>query len=215
MNLDPPPILEHLFLESPWAVTGVLLAGALTVVLISRLRLNKIKGLCVLAMLGLAVGVFVLAKAVTTDRERLILNTRQLVSATGPLDPAELDRLIDPRATVSGSDGTVWLNYDQVRPRLKRVVGKYGVRSQRVREVQAIAHDGGWGESTVIVRTEASGSSGIPINTGWHLTWEKTQTPQESSGGKSGGESGDGNWRVVDIRWMRFNGQEVTQGMLP
>jgi len=220
MNLDPPPMLEHLLLESPWAVMGVLLIAAFVMALASRRKRSKAVALCALATLGLSAGVFVLAKAVVTDREQLIQNTHALIGATAPLDPVELDRLIDPQATVSGPDGTVWLNYDQIRPRLDRVVRRFGVQSQRIREAQGLSHDGVWGESTVIVRTQASGSGGMPVNTGWLLTWHKDQAPGTDSignpGGNSGGNSGGGGgWRVVDIRWLRLNGQEVIKGMMP
>jgi len=208
MNLDPPPMFEHLLLESPWAVMGVLLVVAIVLALISRRRRSKAVGLCALAALILSAGVFGLAKAVSTDREQLMQHTRALVGATAPMDPTVLDRMIDPAATVTGPGGTIWLTFDQISPRLKRVVGRLGVQSQRVREVQALSRDGAWGESTVIVRTEASGAGGMPINTGWHLTWQK-EVP------KAAGANAAGGWRVVDIRWKRLNGQEVTRGMLP
>lgn len=202
MNLDQPPMFDHLFLESPWAVLTVCVIAALVLVIVGRQRRSKRLAALSVVALALAVGVWGLARAVTTDREQLIRDTHDLVAATAPLDQAALDRLLDPSVTVSGSDGTVWLGAGLVTPRLSKVVSRFDVNSQRVRSVQAVAHDTGWGESTVTVRTEFSSAGGTPINTGWHLSWRR-------------GPETHGAWRVVDIRWMRFQGQEVQRGMMP
>lgn len=221
MNLESPPVLQHLFLESPWALMAFFLIVAGVLFTVGRQRRSKPWVVLAAVALALAVGVYALARAVTTDRERLILDTRGLIAATAPLNHAELDRLIDPAATVSGPDGTVWLGAGQVRARLKQVVSRFGVNSQRVRGVQAVVHDTGWGESTVTVRTVMNSAGGTPVNTGWRLTWRKdaiTGRDTADTGGKSGGGGGGdtgGGWRVVDIRWIRFNGREVNRGMLP
>jgi hypothetical protein len=200
MNLDPPPMLENLFLESPWAVMAVCLIAVVVLLIVWRQNQKKILALLALVPLVLAGGVWLLAGAVTTDREQLIQDTQDLVAATSPLDPAALDRLIDPTATVSGPDGSVWLNANQLRPRLRSALSRVSLNDQRTRSIQAIAHDTGWGESTVIVRSDFSG--GAPLNTGWHLSWHR--------------EPGtNGAWRVVEIRWLRFQGQEVQRGMMP
>lgn len=200
MDLAPPPMFEHLFLESPWAVMAVCLIAAGLLLMAGRRRRSK--GLAMLSVVALALagGVFGLARAVTTDREQLIEDTRALVDATLPLDPAALDRLLDPAVTVSGPDGTVWLAAGQIRPRLRTALRRVSLNGQRARSVQAVTHDTGWGESTVSVRTELSG--GAPIHTGWRLSWHR------------GKETG-GAWRVVDIRWLRFQGQAVQRGMMP
>jgi hypothetical protein len=202
MNFDSPPMFEHLFLESPWAVVAVCVIASIVLIAVGRQRRSKRLAGVSVATLALAVGIWALANAVTTDREQLIQDTQDLVAATGPLDGAALDRLIDPNVTVSGPDGTVWLGSGLVTPRLHRVVSRFGVNGQRTRNVQAIAHDTGWGESTVTVRTDLSSTGGAPINTGWRLTWHR-------------GPETDGGWRVVDIRWMRFQGREVQRGMIP
>ncbi len=195
-------MFEHLFLESPWAVLAVCVIAAIVLVAVGRHRRSKrVAALAIIALI-LGVGVWGLAKSVTTDREQLIQDTQALIAATAPLDGAALDRLLDPAVTVSGPDGTVWLDSGRVTPRLHKVVSRFGVNDQRARNIQAIAHDTGWGESTVTVRTELSSAGGTPINTGWRLSWHR-------------GQGTDGAWRVVDIRWMRFQGQEVQRGMMP
>ncbi len=200
MDLDPPPMFELLLFESPWAAITVLVILSGVFSALSRKRRSKLLG--VLAAVGLiaACGVYALAWAVTTDRELLIEQTHRLVAATAPLDQAMLDSLIDPTAIVSGPDGGRWLGYDQINPRLRGAVKRFGIDSQRVRQVKAHAQDTGWGESTLTVRTIANGSGIGPVNTGWRLTWRRGQ---------------DGIWRVVDIRWVLFNGQTVSRGLLP
>ncbi len=200
MNLDPPPMLEHLFLESPWPVMAVCVVACLVLLFLWQQRRKKALGLFAMVPILIAAGVWFLAGAVTTGREQLIRDTQSLVAATAPLDAAALDKLIDPSATVSGPDGSVWLASGQLRTRLKSALSRVSLNSQRTRNIQAIAHDTGWGESTVIVRSDISGGS--PVNTGWRLTWQRT--PGE-----------DDAWRVVDIRWLRFQGLEVQRGMMP
>ena len=193
-------MLEHLFLESPWAVVAVCLVLAVGLLLAWRNRRKKVLSLLALIPLALALGVWLLAGAVTTDREQLIQDTIDLVSATAPLDKGALDRLIDPAATVSGPDGSIWLASGQLKPRLQSTLNRVTIDAQRTRSIQAIAHDTGWGESTVVVRSEVSGTS--PINTGWRLSWARGQSESDT-------------WRVVDIRWLRFQGLEVQKGMMP
>ncbi len=196
-------MLDHLFLESPWAVMAVCLIVFVVLLLAWRRRRKNVLALLSLIPLALAVGVWALARAVITDREQLIQDTQDLVAATAPLDAAALDRLIDPLATVTGPDGSVWLAAGQLRPRLRSVLNRVSLNSQRTRSVQAIAHDTGWGESTVTVRSDFSGGApGAPFNTGWRLSWHR-------------GPDTHGTWRVVDIRWLRFQGLEVQRGMMP
>lgn len=213
MQLDSPPMFEHLLLESPWAVMVVCVVAA--AMLFSAGRRRKSRGIQAggLAALALAVSVFMLAKGVTTARERLILDTEALVAATAPLDNAALDRLLDPSAVVTGPDTAVWLNAVQLRPRLNQVAQRFGIGDQQVRTVEAFARDETWGESAVTVRTEAGGAG--PVNTGWRLTWRRDDAGDDSGGGSGDGSGGGGGWRVVEIRWMRFNGLEVQQGMMP
>lgn len=205
MQLDSPPMFEHLLLESPWAVMVVCVVAAAMLFSAGRRRKNKAVQAGGLVALALAVGVYLLAKGVTTDREQLILDTEALVAATAPLDNAALDRLLDPSAVVTGPDTAIWLNAVQLRPRLNQAAQRFGIGDQQVRMVDAIARDDTWGESVVTVRTDPGGAG--PVNTGWRLIWRRDPV--------AGGNSGGGGWRVVEIRWMRFNGLEVQQGMMP
>lgn len=221
MRLDSPPMLEHLLLESPWAVMVVCVVMAAMLFSAGGRRKNKGVQAGGLGALALAVGVFLLAKGVTTGREQLILDTQALVAATAPLDNAALDRLLDPSAVVAGPDTAVWVNAAQLRSKLDQVARRFDVGDQQVRTVDAFARDAMWGESVVTVRTDAGGAG--PVNTGWRLTWRRDPAAEDNAGvnaggnagGNSGGGSGGGGWRVVEIRWMRFNGLEVQQGMMP
>ncbi len=200
MTLESPPIYEVLLLESPWSVMVV--CGVVAVMLFSAGQRRQNKGLMIGASgaLVLAAGVYLLATAVTTDREHLKQHTRDLVAATAPLNEAELDRLIDPTAVVTGPDGQVWVKAGDVLPRARSVLTRVSLLSQDIRLLDAVGHDNGWGESTVTIQTQAS--SGNAVNTGWLLSWRKD-------------DGADGAWRVIDIRWMRFNGVKTPMGVMP
>ena len=204
MQLDSPPMFEHLLLESPWAVMVVCVVAAAMLFSAGRRRKNKGVQVGGLAALALAAGVYLLAQGVTTAREQLILNTEALVAATAPLDNAALDRLLDPSAVVTGPSTAVWVSAVQLRSKLNQVAQRFDIGDQQVRAVDAFARDDTWGESVVTVRTDPGGAG--PVNTGWRLTWRHDPAGADNAGG---------GWRVVEIRWMRFNGLEVQQGMMP
>ncbi len=200
MQLDSPSLFDVLLFESPWAVMIVCLVAAL-ILFMSGQRRQK-TGLLIAGFVAVAIagGVYLLSNLVTTDREQLMTNTRNLVQATAPLDSAVLNRLVDLNAVVTGPNGGVWVNAGDVLPRLNSVANRRAIASQSIRYLDAIAHEGNWGESVVTVHTEAGTGSG-QVNTGWRLRWERN--------------GDDGAWRVVDIRWMRFNGVETPQSILP
>jgi len=173
------------------------------IILLSAGQKRKNKPLMLSAGLAILLtgGVFLLAKSVTTDREQLIAETRALVMATAPLDGPKLDQLIDPAAIVTGPSGAVWVDAGQILPRLKRVLRQYPVQVQKIRMVDAAADENGWAKSTVTIRTETN-ASGDGVNTSWLLHWRRD-------------EAAPGGWRVVDIRWMMFNGMATPQGVMP
>jgi len=197
MQLDPPPLLPHLLLESPWALMVVF--AVLGVILLTTAHRKRQKSLLIASIgcLGVAVGVYMLAQSVVTPREQLLKDTKSLVYATAPLDSAVLERMIAPSAVVTGPDGSVWVEAGQIRSRLEHVLKRVPIDQQQIRSLDAATQDEQWGYSTVTVRTH-TGSN--PVNTGWRLTWR---------------HESDGRWRVVDIRWMRFNGMDTPQGILP
>lgn len=199
MQLESPPMLQVLLFESPWALMVVFTVTGLILLSAGQKRHNKGLMLGAAGALVLAVGAYLLASSVTTDREQLKQETRDLVAATAPLDNAALNRLLAPNVTVTGPTGDVWVKAGQVLPRVQHVLQSNPLNSQSIRSLDAAAHDNGWGESAVTVHTDING--GNSLNTGWLLTWEKAP--------------GEGTWRVVDIRWMRFNGVETPRAMLP
>lgn len=212
MDLDSPPILDQLLLESPWAViVTCLVVGVILFTTGQRRRKRGLQFGSGIAF-GVALGAYALAGMVTTAREQLIIDTRDLVAATAPLDMPVLNRLIDPNVVVTGPDGAVWLEAGRVIPRLERVLENITINSQDARRIQAVAHDETWGESVVTVRTDANGSGVGPINTGWRLSWQRTHESGSSIGEASGAWGG---WRVVDIRWMRFNGLDTPRAIMP
>ena len=107
MQLDSPSLLDVLLFESPWAVMIVCLVAAL-ILFMSGQRRQK-TGLLIAGFVAIAIagGAYLLSNLVTTDREQLMTNTRNLVQATAPLDSAVLNRLVDPNAVVTGPNGGI------------------------------------------------------------------------------------------------------------
>lgn len=205
MQIQSPPLFEYLFLESPWAVMAVCVVAAVFLFTAGNRRHHK--GLMAGSGIALVLtaGVYLLAWKVTTAHEQLIADTKALVAATAPLDQTTLDRLLDPNVVVTGPGGSVWVPAGQLMPHLQLALTRYPVNSQRIRTIQAEVRDNGWGMSAVIVHTEISGEGLGSVNTEWVLFWR--HEPDTTTG--------PGRWRVVDIRWLKFNGVEVQQGLIP
>lgn len=201
MNLAPPPMWESLLLESPLPVVIALVAMAVVLRVMASRRRDRRLNYAALGALAAAMLVFVLAHLVVTDREAIMARTEALVAATAPLDSNALADLIANGATVTGPQGQPFLDYSQLRPELERTLTRFPVEGQAVRSLaaQAMGAPGTRGESIVglstQVRTEFFGG---PIRSEWGLFWQKES---------------DGEWRVVEIRWLTFQGQEPTNLM--
>lgn len=192
------PTLTNLFLEEPLMLSLALLGVAIVLGFVARQR-NRPRLLVGAGIaLVLAGGVWVLATAVTTDRDRVMQHTRDLVFATAPLDTDVLDTLIDPNATLRGPDGSIWLEHDPFRLALALAVRQWGVETQAVRKMQAGVDDRGNAATRFEARTTFSQGTGLPVRTVWQLQWR--QDPA-------------GNWRVIDIQWLEFQDREPSEGM--
>lgn len=196
MNLSPPPMWQSLLLESPLPLVIALVAVAVTLRVMARRggrpgpRLNY----AALGALILAMVVFAAAHLVVTGREALIARTEALAAATSPLDRNALGDLIANGAVVTGPQGQPWLDYDSIRPELERTLERFPIEGHGVRGVAAETTKGSRGRSVLDLSTQVrSEYFGGPVRSEWGLMWEKQS---------------DGVWRVVEIRWLRFQGQD-------
>ena len=196
--MDDSRSLTNLFLEDPLMPSLALLGVAIVLAIVARQQ-NRPRLMAGSAIaLVLAVGVWVLATAVTTDRETVMQHTRELVLATAPLDTNTLNTFIDPNATLRGPDGTVWLEHESFRLALALAIKRWAVKSQAVRGLQAGVDDRGNAVTRFEARTTFEQGTGLPVRTVWQLQWR--QDPE-------------GNWRVIDIQWLEFQDREPSEGM--
>lgn len=186
------PLLERVFLEEPWpALLLVGLAGAIGVAVFWRRGRG---GPALLAGAGAAVlglGIWVLAAAVTTLRERLAEQTRALVAATATGDSATVRALLLESASlgVLGTRG----NFDKAR--ILRLVetdlqGPWRVVSHRVVSTQATLDGPSAGRTRVRVRVEPEATR-VPVGSWWLLEWRMDAA---------------GEWRVSSIRCEQIDG---------
>ena len=203
-TLQPNP-LQHFLLEQPWPVALTLLIVAAILFSVGAQRRQGKWQLAALGVAALAGGVVALAWAVTTDRQRVIAATDELLAATeGELDTAALDRLLAPDVVLTGPGGQVWLESEAIGAALRRAAERYGPVSHSVRQRQVGARDGR-GRVELELRTELAGGvgggagGGVPVRSSWTLVW--LETP--------------GGWVVDQIEWRELQQRTPERAWLP
>lgn len=200
MNLPPtdwpdPPLLQHLVLESPWALALVLLLVGVALVFIARRSGRGHAGPayvgCVL--MALAVLVPIIAYLVETGRERIAQNTRDL--ALAPEDPFDLQTILDlttqdVRLIDMDREGLIAL-----APRFEEVVK---IEDVRVTNLMTVQDSETYGRSYVAVLGRFHSSQGIssPFKVQAILRWRREP---------------DGKWRMHQIEQMAIDGVPVQQ----
>lgn len=104
------PLIERLTLENPWAlITFLVIAAAVTWIVLNRAGKQLRAFQAAAGLVLLAVGFWVLAAQVTTDRETTKLRTRQFVQAVAKADVQGVEEVLAPDArlykVVGGDDG--------------------------------------------------------------------------------------------------------------
>lgn len=196
-SLSGPPALQHALFENP--IPLVILAVALGLAayaITSRLDRRKIGLAAVGAAAVLGAALVMLSQAVTTDRERVIAQTRVFVTAVAEADAAELDRVLAPdaRLFVTGT-GSGWrkgaiLNWVETNLGPRSV---YEIEGHSIREIQAEI-----GPSGRIARTRArvvvTPADSSPMGFICMLTWQQTDV-----------ESNAEAWSLIEIEplWLQ------------
>lgn len=191
MNLSPPPLWHEWLFENPWPPIIALITIAVVLRLISTRSRQPRLTYAAIGVLLLAVGLYLLAMFIVTDRERLMDRTEQLVAATAPLDSSAIDALIARGAIVTGPDGEPWVEYDAIQPELHRAVDRHGVAEHAIRGLTAEVTTKVRGRTLLSLSTTTS-DLGLPIRTQWLITWRK---------------EADNQWRVIELRWLEFQGR--------
>lgn len=187
-NAAPEPLpesggLAHSLFEDPWLpAIGIAILG-LALLYTLRSRGKPRAGLLVgLGGLVIAAGIVILASAVETDRERLLIETRRLVEAGFRADAPTTDALLagDVSLTILTRDSKRAKAYlvEQIRSDIAK---RAGVDGYDIRGVRATVDGPRTGRSQISVTAK-----GVhPTPTVWMLTWRQ--------------DSATGQWRVWKI----------------
>lgn len=191
--LPEPPAVESLLLEGGLLLPAML--AGLGVILFFGLRgrgSGRSGGIALLACLVLAVGTWLVAQAVETEREILTRQTRELVDAAVAIDTDRLAELLhdDLRATAprfgADLDKSTLVAGDRLRGWIERA---YRVTDHGIEEVQASVDGANVGRTQVSVWVDSAavGRGG----SWWKLDWYKNP---------------DGSWQVMRITPLWYRG---------
>jgi hypothetical protein len=200
-RLPDPPALAHYFLESPWfAVVGLVLGGALALIVLNRQGRAGLGAGMMLAGFALAAMVAVVALLVETQRELLIRQTRELVARTAAADTAALGPMLSDRVSFSSS-----LPLGQALPVDKESLLD-SVRTNLGQSYRIAEHSTGGEQATIdganTARTQLrvwvelnrdQAITGAPIGSWWRIDWRL---------------EGD-QWRVSGLTLMQLDGLGV------
>jgi len=196
MTLKAPSAMQYHLLEQPlYVAIGLIVAGAILVIIgrqAASRRLLIAAQICALT----AVAVFLLATFVHTQRERLIVSSRQLVELTAPLQLDRFAELLDGDVTLFGPDADPWLDRDGILRGIQSITTTYAIAEQRVDVLGAQVTDDRHGTSIVDVTTYPDPKATIsygPVRTRWLLQWSRadnSNNPQSTP------------WRVTEVHWL-------------
>lgn len=192
--LPGPPFIESLLFERPWIGIVALLLGAVVALFVLNARGKAKQGAAAAgAMLLAAAGLWGLAAAVQTDRERLIENTRELVDATALADIESLDRLLAPNARGFHRGAPRGMDRDAVLAWVADQLGEsgdYRLKDHGVIETQATLDGDRVGRTQVRVGVVPAAWE-VPIDSWWRVDWNRDDA---------------GVWRVTGIRPLVIKG---------
>lgn len=195
-----PPLMQRLLLEQPWPAAIALLAVAVGLTMAGRRRKQRGLRLVAWVLAILAGGIVGLAWQVQTPREHIIDRTHQLLAATeAPLDMDSLDNWLEPGAVVTGPDGSVWMQREQIDQRLQWIDRRRAVDAHEIRRLEAMADRSGYGRVGLELGTSLQRASRYgPIRTTWQLHWRRDD---------------NGQWRVYEIECVSLHGRDPDRYM--
>jgi len=109
MKLAEPPFWESALLESPWMLIAVLLITAVALFWHGLQRADKKARRAAAIAVVIAGLIWLTSFLVTTPRETLVRQTREVVHATAPFSQAKFTKLLDEHAGVISSEGAIWM----------------------------------------------------------------------------------------------------------
>ncbi|MCC6968607.1 MAG: hypothetical protein IT434_00135 [Phycisphaerales bacterium] len=188
-------LFERFLFENPWPLIGALvLAGAIGFTLLNRKGRITPALASIAAALVLSAGVWLAARLVTTDRERVRGLTVALVDATAKVDESTLGSMLADDLTLYLKVGAITTDNSMDRTATLQQVrrslgGLYKLKNWRVIS-NDITTSGTQASSrlSVSVTTEAYA---IPHRSTWRVDWRREP---------------DGRWRVFAIELLEMPG---------
>ncbi len=197
--LPSPPLLERFLFEQP-LLPVIVLAVLAIVAAIAFARLGqRRRGVLVASVLAVLAGaVFATAALITTERERLLERSEELIGATAAVDTTALERMLseDARLQTSGDIERVLASIDgrgeiidQAQSRLRH---RFQINEWQILDRQATIDGPNVGRTLVRVGVDSDSFSRTHYSW-WRLHWEL---------------DADGQWRCFEIepRWIQFVG---------
>lgn len=194
-------VIRHYTVENPVPVMVALVIAALILLAVAWQDRRRRPAIAAAVVLAVAAALWLVATVVETRRETLMRHTRYLLDATAPLDEDGLRRIFSPDTVVTGPDGKVWYSFDETLAELRGVLSRFRIRGHRVDQISATAEGADRGSSHVRISTRLDPEQyPTPIHTAWRLSWRRDP---------------DVTWRLIEIRWLEFEGNEPMMGMWP
>lgn len=195
--LPSPPPLVHYTVENPWVLAGLLgLVSVVCLYLLLTARAGKhARAVAVAAAASVftAVAVILAAQIVTTQREALIQQTRQLIAATAAADTAELGPMLGSSLALRVLGTSVALSREQTLDLVRRYPGQQTrVDSHTITESQATLDGPNVARTQVHVRVRSNDATlyDVPVGTWWMIEWRR----------------GEDGWKVTGLRCLHIDG---------
>lgn len=167
---------QYLF-DNPWPLAGLLIVAAIGLVWWFNREAKASQGvrwagLCI----ALATAVMLTANLVTTQREIVIRQTRQLITVTAKADLAALEPLLGREIALSLPGNSAQFSRGQILDLVRKYPGgQYPVESVSINSIQAVLDGGSIANTQVHVRTRAPEATmyDFPVGSWWKIGWRR------------------------------------------
>lgn len=191
-------VVERLLFENPWPlIGGVILAGAIAIAVFNRRGATRPAVAVIASTVVFAAGVWLLARMVTTDRERIRDQTLALVDAVAKVDEPVLASLLADDLSLYLKVGSAATENSLDRAatidRARRTLGgPYRLKEWHVSDQDIVVSlPNATSTLNVVVIPEAAG---LPVHSAWRVDWRRMP---------------DGSWRAFAIELISMSGYGI------
>lgn len=170
-------IPEHYLVENPWPLAGLLVVTAVGLIWWFNQQGKAKDGvrwatLCIVV----AAAALLAANLVTTTRETVIAQTRQLIAVTAKADVASIEPLLGREIILSLPGNSAQFSRGQILDLVRKYPGgQYPVESVSVDSVQAVLDGGSVANVQAHVRTRVPEATmyDFPVGSWWKIGWRR------------------------------------------